>query len=255
MRTTHFSPILFNALQLAGQDRHIVSEETFAQFRDFISERIRMIWESQDWPDIVRFTDITSTITAVDGLVQAGIPADAGEVLTCYDRSPLASTRAMQLSFRLTDDGTTQKLTFLSDPSTVWCEYRIKRPELNGDLFSTSVAYAVGSQCYFDSGSNTGSYTPVAGKPHYGNFYTCLTATTAGQSPSTHPAKWSLITIPYLFAGYAARGAYADWLRSELQIEAAQVAEAESEKVLADTVDIVIRQQGQVNRINMNRTY
>jgi hypothetical protein len=255
MRTTHFSPILFNSLQLAGQDRHIVSEETFAQFRDFISERIRMIWESQDWPDIVRFTDITSSITAVDGLVQAGIPADAGEVLTCYDRSPLASTRAMQLSFRLTDDGTTQKLTFLSDPSTVWCEYRIKRPELNGDLFSASVAYAVGSQCYFDSGSNTGSYTPVAGKPHYGNFYTCLTATTAGQSPSTHPDKWSLITIPYLFAGYAARGAYADWLRSELQIEAAQVAEAESEKVLADTVDIVIRQQGQVNRINMNRTY
>lgn len=255
MRTTHFSPILFNALQLAGQDRQIISSETFAQFRDFISERIRMIWESQDWPDIVRFTDITSTITTVDGLVQAGIPADAGEVLTCYDRSPLASTRAMQLSFRLTDDGTTQKLTFLSDPSTVWCEYRIKRPELNGDLFSASVAYAVGSQCYFDSGSNTGSYTPVAGKPHYGNFYTCLTATTAGQSPSTHPAKWSLITIPYLFAGYAARGAYADWLRSELQIEAAQVAEAESEKVLADTVDIVIRQQGQVNRINMNRTY
>jgi hypothetical protein len=255
MRTTHFSPILFNALQLSGQDRHIVSDETFAQFRDLITERIRMIWESNDWPDIVRFTDITSTITAVDGLVQAGIPADAGEVLTCYDRSPLASTRAMQLSFRLTDDGTTQKLTFLSDPSTVWCEYRIKRPELNGDLFSTSVAYAVGSQCYFDSGSNTGSYTPVAGKPHYGNFYTCLTATTAGQSPSTNPEKWSIITIPYLFAGYAARGAYADWLRSELQIEAAQVAEAESEKVLADTVDIVIRQQGQVNRINMNRTY
>jgi hypothetical protein len=33
------------------------------------------------------------------------------------------------------------------------------------------------------------------------------------------------------------------------------VAEAESEKVLADTLDIVLRQQGQVNRINISRTY
>lgn len=83
MRTTHFSPIFFQSLQLAGQDRHIVSDETFAQFRDLISERIRMIWESNDWPDLVRYVDISSTITSVDGLVQASIPADAGEVLVC----------------------------------------------------------------------------------------------------------------------------------------------------------------------------
>lgn len=254
MRTTHFSPILFNALQLSGQDRHNITDETFAQFRDFISDRLRSIWESQDWPDLVRVAQLTVTDDGA-GRVTAAIPADAGEVLACYDSNPLVTSRASQITFRLYDNGTTQVLNFVSDPGTVWAEYRTKRTELVGDLFNATVAYSIGAQVYFDSGSNTGTYTPQAGKPHYGNFYACLDFTTAGQSPSTHPAKWQIVTIPYLFSTYAARGAYADWLRSELQIEAAQVAEAEAEHYMADTVDIVLRQQQQVGRINMNKTY
>ena len=254
MRTTHFSPILFNALQYAGQDRHIVSEETFAQFRDFINERVRHAWESQDWPDLIRVAQLTVTNDG-NGLVTAAIPADAGEILNCYDRDPLVSTRASGLSFRIYDNGTVQKLVMPTDPGTVYAEYRTKRPELVGDLYAPAVAYSVGAQVYFDSGSNTGTYTPVAGKPHYGNFYNCIEATTAGQSPSTHPAKWQIVQIPYLFASYAARGAFSDWLKSELQLEAAQVAEAEAQNTLTEAIDIILRQQKQVNRINMNRTY
>lgn len=254
MRTTHFSPILFNALQYSGQDRHIVSEETFAQFRDFINERVRHAWESQDWPDLIRVVQLTVTNDG-NGLVTAAIPADAGEILNCYDRDPLVSTRAAALSFRIYDNGTVQKLVMPTDPGTVYAEYRTKRPELVGDLYAPAVAYSVGAQIYFDSGSNTGTYTPVAGKPHYGNFYNCLEATTAGQSPSTHPAKWQIVQIPYLFASYAARGAFSDWLKSELQLEAAQVAEVEAQNTLTEAIDIVLRQQKQVNRLNMNRTY
>lgn len=254
MRTTHFSPILFNALQLAGQDRHNITSETFAQFRDFISERVRMIWESQDWPDLIRVAQLTVTDDGA-GRVTAAIPADAGEIMACYDKNPLVTSRASQLSFRLFDNGTAQVLNFLSDPGTVFSEYRVKRPELNGSLYLATTAYSVGAQMYFDSGSNTGTFTPVEGKPHYGDFYTCLQATTAGQSPATNAANWQIITIPYLFSSYAARGAYSDWLRSELQIEAAQVSEVEAERVMSDTVDIVLRQQQQIGRINMNKTY
>jgi hypothetical protein len=77
MRTTHFSPILFNALQLAGQDRHNITDETFAQFRDFINERLRVAWELQDWPDLTRVTQLTVSNDG-NGLVTAAIPADAG---------------------------------------------------------------------------------------------------------------------------------------------------------------------------------
>jgi hypothetical protein len=254
MRITHFSPILFNALQYSGQDRHNISEETFAQYRDFISERLRNAWESQDWPDLIRVAQLTVTANG-SGLVTAAIPADAGEVLNCYDRDPLVSTRSSELSFRLYDNGTTQSLVMPTDPGTVYAEYRIKRPELVGDLYSVSVAYSVGAQAYFDSGSNTGTLIPIAGKPHYGNFYNCIGATTAGQSPSTHPTKWQIVQIPYIFAPYAARGAFSDWLKSELQLEAAQVAEAEAQNTLVEAIDLILRQQKQVNRINMNRTY
>lgn len=253
MRLIDFSTILFEGLQLAGQDRHLLSDETFAQFRDFANQRLRMAWESQDWPDLVRVSQFT--VTATSGTVTAAIPADAGEVLNCYDQDPLLTTRAMPLSYRIYNDGSVVKLVFGSDPSTVWGEYRVKKPDLTGDIWDSSVAYSVGAQAYFDSGSNTGTAVPVPGKPHYGNFYECLTATTAGQSPSTHPAYWQKKELPYVFGSYISRGMYSDWLRSEMQIELAQIAEAEAASFLEMEVDKVLRQQKQSNRINMVRTY
>lgn len=253
MRAVNFSTILFEGIQLAGQDRHNITDETFAQFRDFANQRLRMAWESQDWPDLVRVSQFT--VNATTGTVTAAIPADAGEVLNCYDQDPLLTSKAQPLSYRIYNDGSVVKLVFGSDPSTVWGEYRVKKPELFGDVWGSSIAYAVGAQAYFDSGSGTGTTMPVPGKPHYGDFYECLEATTAGQSPATHPAKWSKKEVPYIFGTFVSRGMYADWLRSELQTEAAQVAEQEAQGMLDLEIDKIFRQQKQSIRINMIRTY
>lgn len=253
MRTVNFSTILFEGLQLSGLDRHNIGDETFAQFRDFANQRLRMAWESQDWPDIIRVSQLT--VDATTGTVTAAIPTDAGEVLNCYDQDPLLTTKAQPLSYRIYNDGSVVKLVFGSDPSTVWGEYRVKKPELFGDIWSSTLAYSVGAQAYFDSGSNTGTSMPVPGKPHYGDFYECLEASTAGQSPSTHPAKWVKREIPYIFGTYLSRGMFADWLRSELQIEASQIAEQEAQGMLDLEIDKIFRQQKQNVRINMIRTY
>ena len=253
MRTVNFSTILFEGLQLSGLDRHNIGDETFAQFRDFANQRLRMAWESQDWPDIIRVSQLT--VDATTGTVTAAIPTDAGEVLNCYDQDPLLTTKAQPLSYRIYNDGSVVKLVFGSDPSTVWGEYRVKKPELFGDIWSSALAYSVGAQAYFDSGSNTGTSMPVPGKPHYGDFYECLEASTAGQSPSTHPAKWVKREIPYIFGTYLSRGMFADWLRSELQIEASQIAEQEAQGMLDLEIDKIFRQQKQNVRINMIRTY
>lgn len=253
MRAVNFSTILFEGIQLAGQDRHNISDETFAQFRDFANQRLRMAWESQDWPDLVRVAQLT--VNGTTGTVTAAIPADAGEVLNCYDQDPLLTPKAQPLSYRIYNDGSVVKLVFGSDPSTVWGEYRVKKPELFGDVWSSSLAYSVGAQAYFDSGSGTGTTMPIPGKPHYGDFYECLEATTAGQSPVTHPAKWAKKEVPYIFGTFVSRGMYADWLRSELQIEAAQVAEQEAQAMLDLEIDKIFRQQKQSIRINMIRTY
>ena len=253
MRTVNFSTILFEGIQLSGLDRHNIGEETFAQFRDFANQRLRMAWESQDWPDIMRVAQLT--VTATTGTVTAAIPADAGEMLNCYDQDPLLTTKAQPLSYRIYNDGSVVKLVFGSDPSTVWGEYRVKKPELVGDIWSSSLAYSIGAQAYFDSGSNTGTAMPVPGKPHYGDFYECLEATTAGQSPSTHPAKWLKKEVPYIFGTFVSRGMFSDWLRSELQMEASQIAEQEAQGMLDLEIDKIFRQQKQSVRINMIRTY
>lgn len=253
MRAVNFSTILFEGIQLAGQDRHNITDETFAQFRDFANQRLRMAWESQDWPDLVRVAQFT--VDGTTGTVTAAIPADAGEVLNCYDQDPLLTPKAQPLSYRIYNDGSVVKLVFGSDPSTVWGEYRVKKPELFGDVWGSSIAYSVGAQAYFDSGSGTGTTMPIPGKPHYGDFYECLEATTAGQSPATHPAKWSKKEVPYIFGTFVSRGMYADWLRSELQTEAAQVAEQEAQAMMDLEIDKIFRQQKQSIRINMIRTY
>ena len=253
MRTVNFSTILFEGIQLSGLDRHNIGEETFAQFRDFANQRLRMAWESQDWPDIMRVSQLT--VTATTGTVTAAIPADAGEMLNCYDQDPLLTTKAQPLSYRIYNDGSVVKLVFGSDPSTVWGEYRVKKPELVGDIWSSTLAYSIGAQAYFDSGSNTGTAMPIPGKPHYGDFYECLEATTAAQSPFTHPAKWLKKEIPYIFGTFVSRGMFSDWLRSELQMEASQIAEQEAQGMLDLEIDKIFRQQKQSVRINMIRTY
>jgi len=253
MRTVNFSTILFEGIQLSGLDRHNIGEETFAQFRDFANQRLRMAWESQDWPDIMRVAELT--VDATTGTVTAAIPADAGEMLNCYDQDPLLTTKAQPLSYRIYNDGSVVKLVFGSDPSTVWGEYRVKKPDLVGDVWSSALAYSIGAQAYFDSGSNTGTAMPVPGKPHYGDFYECLDATTSGQSPFTHPAKWLKKEIPYIFGTFVSRGMFSDWLRSELQIEASQIAEQEAQGMLDLEIDKIFRQQKQSVRINMIRTY
>jgi len=253
MRTVNFSTILFEGIQLSGLDRHNIGDETFAQFRDFANQRLRMAWESQDWPDIMRVAQLT--VTATTGTVTAAIPADAGEMLNCYDQDPLLTTKAQPLSYRIYNDGSVVKLVFGSDPSTVWGEYRVKKPELLGDIWSSALAYSIGSQAYFDSGSNTGTAMPIPGKPHYGDFYECLEATTAEQSPFTHPTKWLKKEVPYIFGTFVSRGMFSDWLRSELQIEASQIAEQEAQGMLDLEIDKIFRQQKQSVRINMIRTY
>ena len=253
MRTTDFSTVLFEAIQFSGNDRSVIAPRTFSQFRDFINARLRFSWEAFDWPDLVRLTELTLNVN--DGDTTASLPVSAGHILQVYLSNPLKTTRAIAIPYRLFDYGNGVVLNFPTDPDEAWAEYRLKVPQLTGDLYSNTVSYSIGSQAYFDSGSNTGTFQPQPGKPHYGNFYTCLAATNIGESPSTHPAKWSKIEIPYVLASYLARAAYSDWLRSEMQPDVAQIAEQEAESLLVQTIDTIVRQQRQNGRINVSRTY
>jgi len=264
MRTTDFSKVLFDALQFSGNDRQNISAETFAQFRDFAQFRLREAWESNQWPDIVRiapFTTITDAPEIGQNSDTSGITyfipdANASEILGVWNRNPQDSSRAVAYNYNLYDNGTTKKVIVMGIVSEGWYLYRLPCPVLTGDVFDTTIVYHSGVQIYFDSGSNTGTLVPVAGKPHSGNFYTCaVTSTTAGQSPSTTPSSWVKIDIPYIFGSYMSWGCTANWLQSEMLLQEAGAIEGKAKEVLELEYDKLLRQQAQFGKINMSRTY
>lgn len=254
MRTQNYSQILFDGLQYSGNDRQNITDETFAQFRDFSNARMREAWEANNWSDVCRLVQFTTTTDA--NMVVSFAPAsDAGEILAVFSGNPQETTRAIQLQYQIYESGSERKVVVSSVISTGWYLYRIACPVLTGDLYSPSVVYYTGVQVYFDSGSGTGTYIPVLGKPHAGNFYTCLSTTTAGQNPNANPTLWSKVEIPYIFASFMAWASAANWFVSEGQVQEAATIEAKAAQVLDMEYDKTLRQQSQFGRINMTFTY
>lgn len=255
MRLVNYSQVLFDALQYSGNDRQNITDQTFAQFRDFSSARMREAWEANNWNDICRLVTFTTT-TDANNVVSFAVASEAGEILSVYSKNPQETTKAIQINYQIYDDGTAKKVVINSAISTGWYLYRKQCPAITGDLYSSSVVYYQGVQVYFDSGSGTGSYTPVLGKPHSGNFYTCtVSSTTAGQNPNTHPAYWTKVEIPYIFASFMSWASAANWFVSEGQIQEAATIEAKAKEVLELEYDKFLRQESQFGRINMINTY
>jgi hypothetical protein len=255
MRTTDFSTILFNALQYSGNDRNNISDETFQQFRDFASTSLREAWETVQWSDICRIVDFTTTVD--ENGVGYFIPAtEAGEILGVFSRNPQSSTKAVELEYTIYENGTDRKVIINSNILTGSYLYRKQCPVLNGDIYSPSTIYYSGVQVYFDSGSGTGTYTPVAGKPHSGNFYTCaVTSTSAGQNPNSTPSAWTKIELPYIFSSFCSWNSCAMWYASEGMMQEAGVVDAKAKLILEQEYDKFLHQQGQFGRINMYKTY
>jgi hypothetical protein len=84
------------------------------------------------------------------------------------------------------------------------------------------VTYAVGEVAYYES--DTVDYE--------GDFWICLTATTAGQDPEDTPAKWERVAFPAWLRSSVAQAAYADFLRNDGNPEVARLEDAEAQRIL-----------------------
>lgn len=254
MRKADFSKVLFDALQYSGNDRHNITDETFAQFRDFASARMREAWESSQWAEVCRLAQFTTTI-GVNGEASFTPAAEADEILGVFNKNPQETTQAINLPYQIYDDGT-KKVIVSSAIADGWYLYRKQCPSLEGVLYSPTVVYYQNAQIYFDSGSGTGSYTPVLGKPHSGNFYICTAVSTvAGQNPNTHPSLWTKIEIPYIFSAFMSWGSASNWFVSEAMLQEAGVVEGKAKEVLDLEYDKFLRQQAQFGKLNMYQTY
>lgn len=254
MKTIDFSRVLVDSVQLCGLDREEITDSTFIQIRDFANTRLRLAWEYDRWPDLIRYVQI-STILVSDNVYYVVKPSGAGEVLNVYTKNPNSTTRAVSIGFSIVHTNAEERIVVGTPyPDGVWLEYRIEPVVMTGDKWNASTAYSVNSQVYFDSGSNSASYHTVAGKPQTGNFYNCITANT-NTNPSEATANWSIVRIPYIFSNYIPRGIFSDYLRSEGQFDSARLAEAEAQAFLDLEIDKIVRQQGQIQKYNFIKSY
>lgn len=162
-----------------------------------------------------------------------------GEVRDVYSTDPRVNRAFATADWTLSTNG----LQVPDGPAIVWLEFRTRFKPLVGDDYSSTATYAVGDQILFNS---SGSVK---------NFYECVTATSAGESPNTAAAKWSLIEIPYLFQPYLVNGAYSDFLIMDGQTDKAGAQSRLADEYLAIELSKLHDSQPQYQRLSVRNAY
>lgn len=114
----------------------------------------------------------------------------------------------------------------------VFLYYRKGCPDYSGTAFSTTATYTVDSQILFNDPTN--GY----------DFWKCIVATSANESPANTPSKWEELKLPQFLFDWTLYSSFADFLRMDAQIEKAQAMEAKAQSELDRQHDREERQMG-----------
>ena len=247
MRSAYFSDILHASLQICGLDRNLTTPDRFAMVRDFVSMRLRSIWESNEWTDLKYYSKLPTT--NVDSRRKITLPDTNDQVIAVWNRDPVA-VNAIQKDFDIVGNDVFLRT---NQDEEVWVEFRMDAPRLFGAPYDSTQSYSKGAQVYYDEGSSSGSLIPVPGFAVQGDFYVYNGTNPSGVG-TIPPLTWQRVRIPKLFANALIHGAHADFRRSTGELEAVQAAEADFAKALDQALDQTLRQQGSTRPINF-RTY
>ena len=187
--------------------------------------------------------------------------------LEAYSADPRLSTRTAVSPFiiedfqpweRLGDEiqnlGSTHVRFFDSAPKFI--KYRIPYRQFTGRKFDAASSYSVGTQVYYDPFQQSALYQPTdKTKKVAGDFWENQSQAYAGQAPSYSNSVWRKIEIPLRFKNYIVNAVSADFLRSEGRAEEAVVFDQLAEVAVQQQIDVLLRQQGQNQRLNMVFTY
>jgi hypothetical protein len=133
---------------------------------------------------------------------------------------------------------------------------RAVQPWVFGSKYDSGLAYSVGSQVYWDNTQQSSGYIPSDKKlGTTGNFWNCVSAAGVGVSPNNNSQYWKQVEIPMRFKDYLVNGIAADFMRSEGRAEEAMPLDQLAEMAVQQQIDVLIRQQGQTQRMNMAYTY
>ena len=193
------------------------------------------------------------------------IPQGSLQGLAIYTNDPRQTTKAIPLPFIAEDFADQTLQTFNDDLSYLrtfnasqqFVQYRLTPPRMFGVKYDNTSVYSAGSQIYFDLGQNSGNYNiGDKTKASNGNFFFAATNVTSGITPANQTSDvWQQLEIPARFRDYLANSVSSDFLKSEGRAEEAVVLEQLAESAIQQQIDVLIRQQGQNQRLNMVYTY
>jgi hypothetical protein len=148
--------------------------------------------------DTTKFGLLTEWLPYIS-LDQSGKTA-IGQVRGCFLENPARTRDPRRVTMVLGPSGL--HLPEVKTTSVVvW--FQTKPPVLTGADYSAGTAYSAGTIVYYSSA--TAGYE--------GDYWLCATATSAGQNPETHAAKWTRQEIPESLRDAIAHAAYGDYLR------------------------------------------
>ena len=152
----------------------------------------------------------------------------------CFSANPAATTRGNTLDWMLNNNGIVVRTVI----AYAWVQYRLRCPKLSGVNYSSSTAYAAGAQFYYGSATLPG------------NFYNVVTATNAGDTPDSAPAKFSVVAIPRIFHRYLVLGMAADWgtYQPPADPQAPQMAQVNEALAQAELDDVKSQYVGQMGQ-------
>lgn len=150
------------------------------------------------------------------------------------------SRSAFKLKFELDDRGA--RLTENSVPASVWVYFQVPCPNWIGADYSAGATYAVGTTRYYSGSADSAD-------AFYGDFWTTIAATTAGQNPETHPAKWAKVEVPAFMTDFAAHTCKLGYNEGDGQLDKALQAGGEAWAWLYDEMDRLQAQGGQYRKV------
>jgi len=192
------------------------------------------------------------------------LPTNLLQGLSAWGVDPRITTRSVPVDFMVEDLTNPQKtevtyLNFLQNGEK-FIQYRIATPRLFGVKFESNAyyPYTYGAQVYFDPEQQSAEYSSLdAYKGSRGDFWNYIynISITSAPAPSYSSYYWQQITIPYRFKDYLVNGVSADFLKSEGRADEAAALDQLAEMAVQQQIDVLIRQQGQNQKLNMAYTY
>ena len=224
---------------------------------------IQMPWGTPQWTSISG-----STLEFVNN--RQPIAVVSGQAIGCWTGDPRKTSRYRDESYTVenmpnldtdvasTVDILSQDLFVLrfANFNAKYVLLRATAPYLFGTRYDSTLGYTAGSQVYYDPAQGSSAYNPPSKNLAVaGNFWNAFATVPSGVAPSNPSSGWVLSQIPFRFKSYLVNSVAADFVRSEGRSQEADSLESMAEFAVQQQIDVLIRQQGQIRRMNMVYTY